>query len=246
MIRANENTQAAVATFDFKDLNQYLLFATGSLRPDSDHKAFFQDLAKKAQAGKPIPLKDAKNLGTKEPFITIAHTAKLTQVVETFGSGVHRLVVVKEWTNDVIGVVSQFRLVRFLWENAQCFPSLDQLYSQSLRELRVGSQHNVIHINGDKPLREALLLMDQEGISSLAVVDNHINVVGNISTADVKLLTKASSAPLLDNTCIHFISVILSSRGMDDGKDAVPVFHVSPYSTLAHTVAKLVATRSHR
>lgn len=33
---------------------------------------------------------------------------------------------------------------------------------------------------------------------------------------------------------------------MNDGKDSFPVFYVNPYSTLAHTVAKLVATRSHR
>lgn len=33
---------------------------------------------------------------------------------------------------------------------------------------------------------------------------------------------------------------------MNDGKDSFPVFHVDSYSTLAHTVAKLVATRSHR
>lgn len=31
-----------------------------------------------------------------------------------------------------------------------------------------------------------------------------------------------------------------------DGKDSYPVFHVTPYSTLAHAVAKLCATRSHR
>jgi hypothetical protein len=61
-----------------------------------------------------------------------------------------------------------------------------------------------------------------------------------------QLLTKASSAPLLENTCIHFISVILSTRGIIDGKDSFPVFYVNSYSTLAHTVAKLVATKSHR
>ncbi len=85
-----------------------------------------------------------------------------------------------------------------------------------------------------------------EGVSSLAVLDNARNVIGNISTVDVKLLTKSSSLPLLRNTCIHFISVILSARGMQDGKDSVPVFYVTQLSTLAHTVAKLVATKSHR
>jgi hypothetical protein len=51
---------------------------------------------------------------------------------------------------------------------------------------------------------------------------------------------------LLRGSCIAFISVILSERGVTDGKDTYPVFYVNPYSTLAHTVAKLVATRSHR
>ena len=88
--------------------------------------------------------------------------------------------------------------------------------------------------------------MNNEGISSLAVLDSQSNVVGNISTVDVKLLTKSSSLPLLRNSCIHFISVILSTRGMNEGKDSFPVFHVNPLSTLAHTVAKLVATKSHR
>lgn len=70
--------------------------------------------------------------------------------------------------------------------------------------------------------------------------------MGNISTVDVKLLTKSSALPLLRNTCIHFISVILSTRGMYEGKDSFPVFYVTPLNTLAHTVAKLVATKSHR
>lgn len=88
--------------------------------------------------------------------------------------------------------------------------------------------------------------MSQEGLSSVAVVDNGLNVVGNISTADVKHLTNATSLPLLQDTCLHFISVILTEQGVEKGKDSFPVFHVNPYSTLAHTVAKLVATHSHR
>lgn len=88
--------------------------------------------------------------------------------------------------------------------------------------------------------------MYNEGLTSVAVVDNGSNVVGNISTADVKLLTNAASAPLLQSSCMHFISVILNERGVERGRDPFPVFHVNPYSSLAHTVAKLVATRSHR
>jgi CBS domain-containing protein len=88
--------------------------------------------------------------------------------------------------------------------------------------------------------------MDSEGLTSVAVVDNGLNVVGNISTFDVKLLTSAASAPLLHGTCMHFVSVILSEKGVEHGRDSFPVFYVTPHSTLAHTVAKLVATHSHR
>jgi CBS domain-containing protein len=88
--------------------------------------------------------------------------------------------------------------------------------------------------------------MDNEGLTSVAVVDNGLNVVGNISTFDVKLLTSAANAPLLQGTCMHFVSVILSEKGVEKGRDSFPVFYVTPQSTLAHTIAKLVATHSHR
>ncbi len=42
--------------------------------------------------------------------------------------------------------------------------------------------------SGDKPLKEALVIMNNEGVSSLAVIDNQYNVVGNISNTDVKVL----------------------------------------------------------
>jgi CBS domain-containing protein len=100
--------------------------------------------------------------------------------------------------------------------------------------------------SADSPLTEALSLMNNEGLTSVAVVDNGLNVVGTISTADVKHLTNAASLPMLQLSCMHFISVILSERGVERGRDSFPVFYVNPYSTLAHTVAKLVATQSHR
>ncbi len=119
---------------------QYLLFATGQLQPDDEHLSIFRDLARKAQQGFNIPLRDAKSLGTKEPFVTLPHTANLTKAVETFGGGVHRLVVVEEGTSNVVGVLSQLRLVKFLWENGASFPTIDQLYSQTIRDLNIGSQ----------------------------------------------------------------------------------------------------------
>lgn len=137
--------KSAIATFDYRDLTQYLLFATGQLYPDEEHLSIFQTLARKAQQGLNVPLRDVKSLGNQELFVTLPHTSDLTKAVETFGGGVHQIVIVKEGTNHAIGVLSQVELVKFLWENGQSFPIIDQLYPQMLRDLGVGSQ-NLISI----------------------------------------------------------------------------------------------------
>jgi CBS domain-containing protein len=137
------------------------------------------------------------------------------------------------------------RLIEFFWNEGVNFPSIERLYPVAIRDLGIGSQQ-ILAVNSDSPLADALALMNNEGLTSVAVIDNGHNVVGNISTVDVKHLTSAASAPLLQSSCMHFVSVILSERGVEKGRDTFPVFYVNPSSTLAHAVAKLVATRSHR
>lgn len=140
LIRETPTSRSAIGTFDYSDLNAYLLLVVGLVHPDEDHLESFQELVKKARGGNKVPLKDVKDLGNKEPFVTLSHKANLTKAVEFFGGGVHRIVVVKEGTDDVIGVLSQLRLVKFLWENRQSFPVIDRLYPQQLKDLGVGSQ----------------------------------------------------------------------------------------------------------
>ncbi|KAH0542395.1 hypothetical protein FGG08_003240 [Glutinoglossum americanum] len=264
LLRETADSKAACGTFDYSDLNAYLLLVVGLVQPEEGDISSFQELAKKAREGNPIPVKYVKDLGKKNAFVILSESAPLPTAVEIFGSGLHRIAIVRDGTNEVIGVLSQLRLVEFFWENGRSFPSVDVLYPQPLKDLNIGSAqvisikyvymvppHLVVPIDpfdhsGDKPLSAALELMNSEGVSSLAVVDNQNNVVGNISTVDVKHLTRSTSLPLLWSSCIHFVSVILSDRGLMNGQDSFPVFHVNPYSTLAHTVAKLIATKSHR
>lgn len=146
LIRATPQDKAAIGSFDYNDLNAYLLLVVGLAQPHEKEISSFNELAKKAREGSKIPIKDVKDLmGNKEPFVSLPHTAKLTQAVETFGSGVHRTVIVKEGTNEAIGILSQLRLVKFLWENGKSFPTLHTLYPRYLRDLTIGS-HQVIAI----------------------------------------------------------------------------------------------------
>ena len=128
-----------IGTFDYRDLNSYLLMVVGLAQPDEDHIQDFVQLTQKAREGKSIPLREIKDWGKKEPLTFIPGSADLIKAIETFGKGLHRIVVVDESTKEVTGLLSQSRLVRFLWENGRHFPVIEQLYSQYLRDLKIGS-----------------------------------------------------------------------------------------------------------
>lgn len=145
LIRAAATEASVVGTFDYKDLNQYLLFATQSLRPDPENLSVFHDLAKKAQLRQEIPLKEAKKLGTKEPPVTLSHTDHLTKAVELFGGGTHRIIVVKDGTKEVVGILGQLQLVKFLWENSRSFPGINKISKWTIKDLAIGS-HGVISV----------------------------------------------------------------------------------------------------
>lgn len=145
LLRESKDSLTPTGTFDYSDLNAYLLLVVGLARPEEADVASFDELAKKGREGKPIPLKDVKDLGKKEPLVTLPASADLTKVMEVFGSGVHRVLVAEEGTSNVIGVLTQLRLVQFFWENRASFPVVDQLYPQLIKDLNIGS-HSVIAI----------------------------------------------------------------------------------------------------
>ena len=139
-IRPSPNDESICGTFDYSDLAAFLLLIMGVYQPEEEEDtASFQELAKKARAGSSIPVKLVQDLGKKSPFVTVSEKEGLGKVVEIFGSGVHRIAVVREGTDHVIGILSQLQLITFFWEHGRSFPAIDQLYPCSLRELNIGS-----------------------------------------------------------------------------------------------------------
>lgn len=247
-IRETVNGKTKVShTFDYADLNAYLLLVLGHLEP-LDQSSDTLDNVQRARQGLPVPVSFVSQLGIADPYVVVPGSATLLTAAEILGNGVHRIAVSSDKnTEDVVGVISQRRLVRYIWENSRSFKSLEPILQKTLHELNIGSKH-VMHIDADAPVIEALQLMQNEGVSSLAVVDSSQNMmlIGNISIVDVRLLTKYSQSPLLKSSCKQFLHVILSKRGLQDGRDSFPVFYVTKETSLARTMAKMVATRSHR
>ncbi|KAG6004331.1 hypothetical protein E4U21_001144 [Claviceps maximensis] len=244
LVRDKPSECVPTATFDYSDLNAYLLVVVGLSKPEPEHIELYNEIILQAREGRSITLRQIQPLCKRESLVEVPSTGNLSQAIEILGSGIHRLLV-RNSLGDVVGIISQLRVVDFFWNEGVNFPTIDRLYPVALRDLGMDTR-KIISVISDEPLSSALTLMNDEGLTSIAVVDNGQNVVGNISTKDVRHLTTTSSAPLLSDSCMHFLSVILSERGVEKGRDAFPVFYVTPLSTLAHVVGKLTATRSHR
>lgn len=134
-----DGNSPVIGTFDYRDLNSYLLMVVGLAQPDAENIHDFAELTQKAREGKAIPLRDIKDWGKKEPLAFLPGNADLVRAIETFGRGLHRIVVVDQAKETVTGLLSQSGLIRFLWEHGRHFSGLEQLYSQYLRDLKIGS-----------------------------------------------------------------------------------------------------------
>lgn len=145
LIRKFPNDLNACDTFDYNDLNAYLLVVLGLASPSEDQIQTYTEIAKKAREGTTIPLKDTTLLAKKAPLVTLSETQDLSKAIEIFAGGIHRILIVKEGTDNVVGVLSQWTVVKFLWENGSSFPVIDQLYPMILRDLSVGT-HQAIAI----------------------------------------------------------------------------------------------------
>lgn len=146
LIRAKPDTRDAIGAFDYDDLIAYLLLVTQLALPADADDQEIADVLQRARTHQPIPLTDITYLlGRKEPPAFLEHTDTLTKAVEIFGSGFHRIIVRKQGTTEVVGILSQLRLVRFFWENVKSFGVVEGLNARTLRELDIHS-HQVVSI----------------------------------------------------------------------------------------------------
>lgn len=246
-------------TFDYSDLNTYLLlimnkvnYADLNVEEIGDAKSSAQEKhdvviqnINKAKRGEEVPVEFIIKLHPKNPFIKFNETDTLFSVMETLGNGVHRIAIANEEGNKITGILSQRRLIRYMWENARRFPSLDFYLTSTLQDLKIGST-NPITIYEDQLLIDALHKMFTERVSSLAVIDRSRTLIGNISIVDVKNVTSSKNSHLLFKSVLNFISYNLSQKGIEEGQDQFPIFHVNYQTSLGRVIAKLVATKSHR
>ncbi|CAO3688777.1 unnamed protein product [Umbelopsis vinacea] len=233
-----------IGMFDYGDLISYILIVLRKEFPPEDETTLeVKELVKRALDGEQVPVKLASDLSRKNPFCSVLPETTLISVLEEFACGTHRVAVTSP-SGDIMGILSQSRVIEHLYQNISHFPELLRILNKSLRQLGLG-EAPVISVEADAIVLDALSLMNKHGVSSLAVIGPTNQLVGNISLTDVKHIIK-NQQKLLWSSCFHFISNIRINQGVIDGQDRHPVFDVRLDTSLLMTMGKLVATKAHR
>jgi CBS-domain-containing membrane protein len=140
LLREDASSKTAVSWFDHSDLNAYLLVVVGLATPDDeDMQLLYRGIQEKAQAQAAITLREIQQLWRKEELVTLPADTTLDKAIEVLGGGVHRILVTGQ-SSDVVGILSQLRLIEFFWHEGVNFPAIDRLYGGILRDLQIGSQ----------------------------------------------------------------------------------------------------------
>lgn len=131
-----------VATFDYRDLNAYLVVVVGLAHPAEEHVQLYDSIAKRAQDREAIPLRDIQPLCRQEQLVSLSPGDFLPGAIEVFGSGIHRILVTSQ-DGEPVGVLTQLTVLEFFWNEGVNFQVIDRLYPVLLRDLRIGSQQIV-------------------------------------------------------------------------------------------------------
>ncbi|KAL7314576.1 cell separation during budding [Mucor circinelloides] len=250
------HARSYVGMFDYGDVIAYILLVLQNMPPPGDEEEELdgkarenltfeiKDIVRRALEGEDVPVKLASDLSQKNPFYSIMPEATLLSAVEEFAYGTHRVCVLNP-DGTIKGILSQSTVAKYIFDNQRHFPDIECMMNKTLRQLGLGVS-DVIAVNADSPVLDALALMSKHDISSVAVLGHMGVVLGNISMTDVKHVVKSYRHQLLWKTCFHFVSLVRTQQGIDDGQDRLPVFDVRLDTTLGFAVAKLLATKSHR
>ncbi|KAF7325854.1 hypothetical protein MKEN_00436100 [Mycena kentingensis (nom. inval.)] len=235
-----------IGLFDFADVNAFLTLAATRPAPEDNPRA--DAIVSAARTGR-VPIRLVSNLSEKNALEVLPNSATVISLLEVFSRGAHRVLVRSPSSSPTpfLGIVSDRRLLTWFADYAPATSFLETpLSSLHLPSLHLFSL--VVTATSTSTVLDAMRLMSEEGVSSVAVLDDESGaLLSAVSVTDVgRLVLPSQTNQILNMPLQQFVALIKAPDGSTDGVDHYPVYAVSPQSLLSYTVQKLLATNSHR
>ncbi len=150
----------------------------------------------------------------------------------------HHLALTDE-AGKLVNVLSQVDVLRFMNTDAVALLGDDAFRSVQQLGLARTESRRVKCVRSSTPTIDAFCAMQRHGLSSLAVVNDHWQLVGNLSASDITLLVSLRFVQL-----IHSVAHFLASM-----REAVfkprPLVAVDEGTSLGSVIAKLMQHKVH-
>ncbi|KAF8148494.1 hypothetical protein BJ912DRAFT_1036639 [Pholiota molesta] len=240
--------------FDYADVNAFLTLAATRhtfLPDDLRGNSRVNDIVTAAKAGR-VPVHLVSNLSDKNPIEVLPHNATIISLLEVFARGAHRAIIQSSVNpQEFVGMVSDRRLLSWFDSYSRETLSFKKYLSNPIQSLSLPSINlnaAVIAAESSATILDAMKLMSEGGVSSIAVVEeNHGTLLSAVSVTDIgKFVVPSQSKQILTTPLHYFIAKIKEPDGSTDGADKYPVYSVFPSSLLSYTIEKLLATNAHR
>jgi len=122
------------------------------------------------------------NAAERNPWCPVSRLKPLNSLMDMFSKDVnlHRVPIVDD-EGQVIGIISQARVINYLYKNVENFPD-----SAAVKVKDYFKPTTVISITADKTAIDGYQLMVSKKVSGLAIVDMEGKLIGSLSASDLK------------------------------------------------------------
>jgi CBS domain-containing protein len=185
-------------------------------------------------------VKELIDYSQKNPYVTLYEDQTAKEAMEIFGSkGIHRIVLLKKSDDTISGILSQTNLVLALANE----PSLKQCQAP-VSEMK-NKTTGIVTVSENELTINAYIKMDENNVSSLAVVNQYGQLAGNLSGSDLRdhfdLVLGETFAKLL-KPVKDWLHPIRKSQGRAGNF----VLSCSPETSLQEAVLLMAKERVHR
>ncbi|KAI9098693.1 hypothetical protein DFS34DRAFT_642770 [Phlyctochytrium arcticum] len=254
-----------IGMLDYRDLVAFVLSVLHKVPRDKtpvDSSMDVKDIVRRALSNKTdVPIKLVSNLSHANPLIPVQSGDKLRTAVEEFvRHRVHRVVVLEQQDGmaHFAGILSQSSVIGLVAARVGKLAGVTdpsekctwETGNKTIAELGLVGR-DVISIIPDDTVLEALYVMHEHKISSVAIVEktpSADNLIGSISMTDIKaILADRKAWRRLYERSFDFFTTMRFNQGLEaGGDDRIPTFTIHPTTTLISAIEKLAATRGHR
>ncbi|TPX37699.1 hypothetical protein SmJEL517_g00730 [Synchytrium microbalum] len=252
-----------IGLLDFRDLATYVLKIFHKTPTENrfsvDAEMGLHDVVKMAQIDKQaVPVHMIANLSKRDSLVSIDSSALLLDACKLLvQEKVHRLVVfsntVTKGPEKFVGVVSESSINKFV---AHAFGKLGGAKKipgavwdkgeKPLAELGL-VKGNVVSIQKEDSVLDALGIMHDKGISSVAIIEGDDHLIGTISMTDIREILKSRRDwKHLYDRVFNFFQSTISKAGLERGQDRVPSVVVRTQTSLLMTMERMAGTHVHR